>query len=458
MLETVREFALDQLHESGEADTARRRHAEYFAELAERAEQEYHSQEVDTWLDQCRAELANFRAALTWCTSDDGDPVTGLRLAGRSGGSGDDRAGLSRPAAAGVVRPDTRGPGVVGAGTRTECRGAGRGTRPGACGGRLAAIQADDQRARALLEDAVALSQEAGDPFGLARAQWFLGWATGRWRGQGSRPPLEAAAAGFRALNAPGWAGMALWDLADAAVHAGDADRARALAAEALELSRRAGFKDGEALALERLGWLALGRDDRTEAERYFQEALALQLAHDDWYAVAVAATDLAHLAAAQGEAVQAARLASAAAALCEAIGVEIAAAVRAVHPGLTAKHSRLVADLRATLGEERFATAWAAGSGNTPEEALATVRAVSSGHEAIAVPSAPVPSALAGLSPREREVLALVAEGRSNKEIGEALFISANTVKGHVISLLNKLGADNRTQLVMIANQRGLL
>ena len=117
------------------------------------------------------------------------------------------------------------------------------------------------------------------------------------------------------------------------------------------------------------------------------------------------------------------------------------------------------MADLRATLGEERFATAWAAGSGNTPEEALATVRAVvSSGHEAIAVPSAPVPSALAGLSPREREVLALVAEGRSNKEIGEALFISANTVKGHVISLLNKLGADNRTQLVMIANQRGLL
>ena len=328
-----------------------------------------------------------------------------------------------------------------------------------AAAGALAAIQADDQRARTLLEDAVALSQEAGDPFGLARAQWFLGYcllAGGEARAAGR--PLEAAAAGFRALNAPGWAGMALWDLADAAVLEGDADRARALAAEALELSRRAGFKDGEALALERLGWLALGRDDRTEAERYFREALALQLAHDDWYAVAVAATDLAHLAAAQGEAVQATRLASAAAALCEAIGVEIAAAVRAVHPGLIAKHSRLEADLRATLGEERFATAWAAGHGNTPEEALATVRAVSSGDDAVAVPSAPVPSALAGLSPREREVLALVAEGLSNKEIGEALFISANTVKGHVISLLNKLGADNRTQLVMIANQRGLL
>ena len=68
------------------------------------------------------------------------------------------------------------------------------------------------------------------------------------------------------------------------------------------------------------------------------------------------------------------------------------------------------------------------------------------------------MPSALAELSPREREVLALVARGHTNKQIGEALFISANTVKGHVISLLNKLGADNRTQLVMIANQRRLL
>ena len=61
-------------------------------------------------------------------------------------------------------------------------------------------------------------------------------------------------------------------------------------------------------------------------------------------------------------------------------------------------------------------------------------------------------------ISPREREVLALVAAGRSNKEIAEALFISPFTVKAHVASLLTKLDADNRAQLAGIAVRRGLL
>ena len=61
-------------------------------------------------------------------------------------------------------------------------------------------------------------------------------------------------------------------------------------------------------------------------------------------------------------------------------------------------------------------------------------------------------------LSPREREVLALVAQGRSNKEIAEALFVAPSTVKTHVTSLLTKLDADNRAQLATIAAQRGLL
>ena len=55
-------------------------------------------------------------------------------------------------------------------------------------------------------------------------------------------------------------------------------------------------------------------------------------------------------------------------------------------------------------------------------------------------------------LSPREREVLALVAQGRSNKAIAEALFISPNTIKTHIASLMNKLHADTRAQLAAIA------
>jgi DNA-binding CsgD family transcriptional regulator len=56
------------------------------------------------------------------------------------------------------------------------------------------------------------------------------------------------------------------------------------------------------------------------------------------------------------------------------------------------------------------------------------------------------------GLSPREREVLALVTEGRSNKAIAEALFLSPNTIKTHVASLMNKLDAESRAQLAAIA------
>ncbi|MGH2399949.1 MAG: response regulator, partial [bacterium] len=61
-------------------------------------------------------------------------------------------------------------------------------------------------------------------------------------------------------------------------------------------------------------------------------------------------------------------------------------------------------------------------------------------------------------LSPREREVLRLFAGGHSNKQIARSLGITERTVKFHVTSILNKLGAENRAQAVALAAQRGLL
>ena len=61
-------------------------------------------------------------------------------------------------------------------------------------------------------------------------------------------------------------------------------------------------------------------------------------------------------------------------------------------------------------------------------------------------------------LSPRERAVLRLVADGLPNKQIARALAISERTVKFHLSSAFNKLGADNRAQAVALATQRGLL
>jgi len=67
-------------------------------------------------------------------------------------------------------------------------------------------------------------------------------------------------------------------------------------------------------------------------------------------------------------------------------------------------------------------------------------------------------PEALAGLTGREREVMALAAEGRSNAEIAEVLFVSPLTVLTHVQRALTKLHARDRAQLVVIAYQSGLV
>jgi DNA-binding CsgD family transcriptional regulator/tetratricopeptide (TPR) repeat protein len=62
------------------------------------------------------------------------------------------------------------------------------------------------------------------------------------------------------------------------------------------------------------------------------------------------------------------------------------------------------------------------------------------------------------GLSEREREVLALVAEGRTNAEIGSRLFISAKTASVHVTHILDKLGVSSRTEAALLASQAGFL
>jgi DNA-binding NarL/FixJ family response regulator len=64
--------------------------------------------------------------------------------------------------------------------------------------------------------------------------------------------------------------------------------------------------------------------------------------------------------------------------------------------------------------------------------------------------------AALAGLTEREREVLALVASGANNREIAERLIISEGTVKSHISSILGQLGLRDRTQIAVFVHQQG--
>lgn len=67
-------------------------------------------------------------------------------------------------------------------------------------------------------------------------------------------------------------------------------------------------------------------------------------------------------------------------------------------------------------------------------------------------------PDLLAGLSPREREILPLVAGGLDNREIGKKLFISEKTAKNYVTSIRKKLGLNNRTQIALFAIKQGII
>lgn len=123
---------------------------------------------------------------------------------------------------------------------------------------------------------------------------------------------------------------------------------------------------------------------------------------------------------------------------------------------------TRATAAVRDNLLEAANAASEAARRARALADALDRSLAVlASDQGARPIPLAPVSSRadinVEPLSDREREILLHVAEGRSNKAIAEELFVSPNTVKTHVSSLLRKLNATSRAQLATIAVHQGL-
>jgi DNA-binding NarL/FixJ family response regulator len=142
--------------------------------------------------------------------------------------------------------------------------------------------------------------------------------------------------------------------------------------------------------------------------------------------------------------------------------GVETARRLHEAHPEI-----RIVA-LTASVDEARLIGVLRAGACGyvrkdaDPEVLLAAIRAAAQGRTFVD-PSV-AGGILAGtrapdtISPRELEVLRQIAFGRTNREIGERLFVSEETVKTHVGKLLDKLGLQHRTQLVAYALKHGLV
>jgi DNA-binding NarL/FixJ family response regulator len=162
----------------------------------------------------------------------------------------------------------------------------------------------------------------------------------------------------------------------------------------------------------------------------------------------------MAMVAVGAGAAEDAARLLGAAAAQREALGYVFEIPERE-------RYGRAVAAVRAVLGDDAFAAAEATGRLLSLDEAVAEAKAVAlavqAGRAAPPAPGNPGLAAAVGLTRREAEVLRLLVDGRSDRAIAAALFISPKTAGNHVSAILAKLGGEGRAGAAALAVRHGL-
>ena len=121
--------------------------------------------------------------------------------------------------------------------------------------------------------------------------------------------------------------------------------------------------------------------------------------------------------------------------------------------------YERVLADAEDRLGDAAFRATWATGQARTLEESDADIEEVlAAARSQPHLVTSPNPAAGAGLTPRELDVLRLVAAGRSNREIAEDLFISIPTVKRHLTNVLGKLELPSRSALNTYAHTHDLV
>jgi predicted ATPase/DNA-binding CsgD family transcriptional regulator len=316
-------------------------------------------------------------------------------------------------------------------------------------------ILGDLATARAVLAECLAIAHELGDDWALAVALNNAGYLDLRerdWSSAGAH--LEQALALHQRLGDEGSVAIILNNLAIVARHQGNDGRAVALLEQSLAMQRRLGLS--AAITLCHLGDWALRRREPFRAASHFIKALAGGLRGEP-YAVVVSLVGMARFAVAVGRPEEAARLTGAAEA-------ERARARVSLSLEVGGELERVLDAARSSLGEERCRAAMASGE-TTPLSQLAVetigwVQSLPPPDSAPQTPTADQPSpsaAVDGLSPREVEVLRLIASGTSNREIAATLAISLNTVARHVSNIFDKVGAANRTEAAAYAYRHGI-
>jgi predicted ATPase/DNA-binding SARP family transcriptional activator/DNA-binding CsgD family transcriptional regulator len=489
MLEPIRQYAWEKLEESGEADEVRGQHAAFFLAVAEEAEPELDGPRQRLWVEQLEAEHDNLREALSWVLERE-EAELGLRFGGALWRFWFVRGYLSEglrwmeQALAGSDEPaPARAKVLEGIGWLAQqydperakvayeemldlSRELGeKGNVATALNSlaTLAALRGDHAQARALLEENLVVLQELENEPNTAttlkRYHVFnlLGALAIYQEGDLARASElfgESLALAREAEDAFR-IGIALTGVGYLALLQGDHERATARCGEALALAHELGSAGVEIIpeALVNLGLAALTQGDHERATAPLEEALTMSQQLGRKPTAINALEGMASLAGALGEASRAARMWGAAEVSRDVIGVVLAPGERALHtPYLTGARSR--------LGDE----AWEEALEEGREMSLDQAAEYALSREGTDPPTIPVPhEPPAGeptdeLTPREREVAALVARGLTNRQVSAELGISERTAGNHVARILRKLGLGSRAQIASWATERRLL
>jgi DNA-binding CsgD family transcriptional regulator/tetratricopeptide (TPR) repeat protein len=320
-----------------------------------------------------------------------------------------------------------------------------------------ASMQGEVGRGEALAREAVELAEQGGDRAGRVWGLLMLSFAERcRANHEAALAHAEAAVKEARTLDDDDLPlflrAIALNRLGHEAYELKDWPRAEAVLQEALERWRRLGSPWGIGIVLGKLADVAQARGDDERAAALYRESLDFWWSQGELGAVEIL-TGLGRLAAKKGRPEDAIRLFAATEAVQKRVGLTLA-------PALRAKNERALAAARVEVGEEAFDAAWATG-GNLPlGQAVAEAHTVAAeaGQAPQAEPDSRASAALSGLSPRELEVLRLVAEGLTNAQVAERLFLSPRTVNAHLNSIYHKLEVRSRSAAVRLAVEHHLV
>src|SRR5579884_465818 len=474
LLEPIRQYARDLATGEDEMGKLQPRHAEYFVRMAEEAEPAVMSGDRGPWMERLAAEEDNLRAALDWSRRSAAPQHVelGQRLAGSlvfywvmRGQISEGLDWLEAVLARGTdTSPAARARALYAAcelgwhaGTPSRSRERAEESealwRSLGDKRRLAytlqslPMTVDHPRAREAVAEALRLFAEIGDDWGIAlatgAADIFPMLRDGDPSGAGKAMLEEGLQLGY-AVGDEWLTAQRLNFLGDLDRTKGNDTEAQARYEEALDLLRRQGLTATVPSLLHNLGYVALHQGDTRRARTLFRESLALFRDQGDQKGMVDCLDGLAAVLVAIGQPRRAASLLGVTQAVREPAGIS-------VWPANRPDYDRTRAAIGDALDEAEMAAALAEGRAlpwhQVVAEALTDARSGASRAE----------TDDEDLTPREREVATLVAQGLTNRQIGARLFITEGTARLHVKHILSKLGFTSRAQIAAWAVSRGL-